>query len=166
VQQFVCSYKNNNEKYVKLIKSTEDKVHDTLSDKKTFIKLAIFSVIESMRYNPEKYSALVYYNNDNQSSILSTSKDNNHNRLNKRSSRQVVLPPPSYYAYIIEDCRAKVLEEAEKLCNVLVDQIVYEVVNKNISKQSTEAIPALTLEGADNKQEHNEQNDTPIKNEQ
>jgi hypothetical protein len=98
-------------------------------------------------------------------SIISTSKDNNHNRLNMRSSRQVVLPPSSYDAYIIEDCRAKVLEEAEKLCNVLVDQIVC-VVNKNISKQSTEAIPALTLEGADNKQEHNEQNDTPIKNEQ
>jgi hypothetical protein len=165
VQQFVCSYKNNDEEYVKLIKSTEDKVHDTLSDKKTFIKLAIFYVIESMRYNPEKYSALVYYNNDTQSSILSTSKDNNHNRLNMRSSRQVVLPPPSYDAYIIEDCRAKVLEEAEKLCNVLVDQIVY-VVNKNISKQSAEATPALTLEGSDNKQEHNEQNDTPIKNEQ
>ena len=85
----MCSYKNNYEEYVKLIKSTEDKVHDTLSDKKTFIKLAIFSVIESMRYNPEKYSALVYYNNDNQSSTLSTSKDNNHNRLNMRSSRLV-----------------------------------------------------------------------------
>ena len=45
-------------------------------------------------------------------------------------------------------------EEAEKLYNVLVDQLVCEAVNENVAKQSTEAtsssLPALPLEGDGN----------------
>ena len=48
------------------------------------------------------------------------------------------IPTPPYDYYVIEDYKAIVLEEAEKLYNVLVDQIVCEVVNESVSKQSTE----------------------------
>jgi len=65
VQAFVYNYKNNNEEYIKLIKSIENKVQDVLLDKKAFLKLAIFSLIHSMRNDPEKYSTLVYHDNDN-----------------------------------------------------------------------------------------------------
>jgi len=34
------------------------------------------------------------------------------------------------------------LEEAEKLYNILVDQLVCEVVNENIAKQSSETMPS------------------------
>jgi hypothetical protein len=80
-----------------------------------------------MRNDPEKYSALVYHNNDNQNSLPSstTSKYNNNNLLD--ANRQVVLPPSPYDEYIIEGCNAIMLEEAEKLYNVLVDQILCEV---------------------------------------
>jgi uncharacterized protein YoxC len=138
MQEFVCNYKNNNEEYVKLIKHIENKVQDSLSDKKRLLQLAIFSLIESMRSNPKKYSALVYHNNDNQSSMSSTNKDNNSKQLGVKSSRQVILPPPPYDDYIVEDYKAIVLEEAEKLYNVLVDQLVCEVTNEGVIKQSTE----------------------------
>ena len=49
VQAFVYNYKNNDEEYAKVIKSIENKISDFLSDKKAILKLAIFSVIESMR---------------------------------------------------------------------------------------------------------------------
>jgi hypothetical protein len=65
LESFVYNYKNNNEEYVKLIKSIETKVHDCLSDKKRLLQLAIFSLIHSMRNDPEKYS----HNNDNQNSV-------------------------------------------------------------------------------------------------
>jgi hypothetical protein len=81
VQAFVYNYKNNNEEYVEVIKSIENKVHDFLSDKKKFLNAAIISLIESMRNNPEKYSALVYHNNDNQNSST-RSEDHNSNLLN------------------------------------------------------------------------------------
>jgi hypothetical protein len=110
-----------------------------------------------MRNNPEKYSALVYHNNYNQSSLSSStrSKDNSSNLSD--ASRQVVLPPPPYDVYIIEYYKDIMLEEAEKLYNILVDQLDYEVINESVSKQSTEDIPplpALPLESC-NKQDDN-----------
>ena len=124
------NYKNNNEEYVEVIKSIENKVHDFLSDKKKFLNAAIISLIESMRNDPEKYSALVYHNNENQNSS-SRSKDHDSNPLN--ASRQaVVLPPPPYDNYMIEYYKEIMLQEAEKLYNDIVDQILCEVVNETL----------------------------------
>ena len=152
LESFVYNYKNNNEEYVEVIKSIENKISDFLSEKKAFIKLAISSVIESMRNDPEKYSALVYHNNYNQNSLSSISKDNSSNILD--ASRQVVLPHPPYDEYIIEYYKDIMLEEAEKLYNDIADQILCEVVNENVAKQPAEmmlsSLPALPLEeGAD-----------------
>jgi len=126
----VYNYKNNNEEYVEVIKSIGNKVHDFLSDKKKFLNAAIISLIESMRNDPEKYSALVYHNNENQNSS-SRSKDHDSNPLN--ASRQaVVLPPPPYDNYMIEYYKEIMLQEAEKLYNDIVDQILCEVVNETL----------------------------------
>ena len=64
MEAFVNNYKNNDQEYAKLKKSTEDIMRNTLSEKKRFVELATFSVIESMRTNPDKYSSLVYHNNN------------------------------------------------------------------------------------------------------
>ena len=151
------------ELYCELIKSIEDKVRDFLSYKKGLLKTAIISLIESMRNNPEKYSALVYHNNYNQNSSSSSStgsKDHNSNLLN--ATRQaVVLPPPPYDDSIIEYYKGIMLEEAEKLYNVIVDQVLCEVVNENVANQSTEtmpsSLPALPLEegGVDDNDKQN-----------
>jgi chromosome segregation ATPase len=150
VEAFVYNYKNSNEEYVEVIKSIENKVHDFLSNRKKLLNAAIISLIESMRNNPEKYSALVYHNNNNQnSSSSSRSEDHNSNILN--ASRQAaVLPPPPYDDYMIEYYKDIMLEEAEKLYNDIVDQILCEVVNENVARQSSEtmpsSLPALPLE--------------------
>jgi hypothetical protein len=82
-----------------------------------------------MRGDLEKYSALVYHNNDNRSSLSSkTSIDNNSNLVDMKMSREVILPPP-YDDYIIEHYKTMLLEEAEELYNVLVDQIVNPTQN-------------------------------------
>ena len=100
-----------------------------------------------MRNNPEKYSALVYHDNYNQSSLSSVSKVDNSISY---ASRQVVLPPPPYDGHIIEYYKDIMLEEAEKLYNDIVDQILCEVVNENVAKQPADTIPssqpALPLE--------------------
>jgi hypothetical protein len=139
MEAFVNNYKNNDQEYTKLKKSIEDIIRDTLSDKKRFLELASFSVIESMRASPDRYSSLVYHNNNENSS-----KDNNNH-----SSRQI-LPPPPYDGYIIEHYKSTLFEESEKLYNGLVDQLVCEVVNENVAKQSAEttpsSLPALPFE--------------------
>jgi hypothetical protein len=81
-----------------------------------------------MGSNPEKYSALVYHNNDNQSSISSTYRDSN--LLDVKINRQIILSLPPYDDHVMEDYKVIVLEEAEKLYKILVDQIVCEVTNE------------------------------------
>ena len=89
-----------------------------------------------MRANPDRYSSLVYHNNEN------SSKDNNH------SSRQI-LPPPPYDGYIIEHYKSTLSEESVKLYDGLVDWLVCEVVNENVTNQSVPTpsqLPALPSE--------------------
>ncbi|HJT48125.1 MAG TPA: hypothetical protein VJ729_08065 [Nitrososphaeraceae archaeon] len=141
-QAFSYNYKNNNEEHTNVIKGIEDKVHNFLSYKKVFLKTAIVSVIESMRNNPEKYSALVYHNNDNQNPTLSSTRSKGHNSNLSNASRQAaVLPPPPYDNYMIDYYKDIMLEEAEKLYNEIVNQVLCEVVNENVAKQSVETIP-------------------------
>ena len=123
-EALVKHFEINNEEYIKIIKSIERKEHDSLSDKKTFLKLALFSLIESIRSNPDKDTPLIYHNNNNQNSLSSSRDNGNLLDMNIRE----ILPPPSY-DYVIGDYKAIVLEEAEKLYDVLVDQLVCEVVN-------------------------------------
>ena len=143
LEAFVYNYKNNDEEYIKVIKSIEDKIHDSLSDKKPFSKLAIFSLIHSMRNNPDKYASLIYHNNDNQSK-------GDFNLSETKWSRNVILTPPPYDEYIIEDCKTVVLEESEKLYNILTDQLLCDVINENVATQSAEtmptSLPALPLQ--------------------
>jgi hypothetical protein len=51
LEAFVYNYKNNDEEYIKVIMGIENKIHDSLSDKRSFLKLAIFSLVHSMRNN-------------------------------------------------------------------------------------------------------------------
>jgi hypothetical protein len=139
LEAFMYNYKNNNEDYIKLIKSIKNKIYDFLSDKKKLLNTAIISLIESMRNNPEKYSALVYHNNNNQNSSLTT-----------KSKHAIELPPPPYDDYMVDQYKRIMLEEAEKLYSDIVDQILCEVVSENVANQSTETIqsslPATPLE--------------------
>ena len=67
-----------------------------------------------------------------------------------------LISPISLYPHY----KDMMLEEAEKLYNVLVDQLDCEVINESISKQPTADIissPALPLEEDDNKQDDNKQ---------
>jgi hypothetical protein len=140
MEAFVNNYKKYDEEYIKLKKSIEDKVYDSLSDKKRFLELAIFSVMESMRNKPDKYSSLVYHNNEN------SSKDNS-----SHSTRQI-LPPPPYDSYIIEHYKSTLLEESEKLYNDLVNQLVCEVINESITEQSVPTPLSLPESPSENQQ--------------
>jgi hypothetical protein len=159
----------NNEEYIEVIKSIENKVHESLLDKKRLLQLAMFSLIRSMRSDPGKYSALMYHNNDNQSSMSSTSRDNCNLLNTNNSRRQVVLQQAPYDYYIIEDYKAIMLEETEKLYNVLVDPVVCEVTNESFSKQPTgdmPSLPDLSLQRNNKQEQHQQQKDILSKGKQ
>ena len=63
-EAIVKHLENNNEVYyIKIRKTVEEKVISVLSDSKMVLKLALLSLIESMRKDPDKYSQLIYHNN-------------------------------------------------------------------------------------------------------
>ena len=53
-------FENSNEVYIKIRKTAEEKVVSVLSDKKILLKLALFSLTESIRKDPDKYSPIIY----------------------------------------------------------------------------------------------------------
>jgi hypothetical protein len=152
LEAFVYNFRNNDDGYTKLIKTIEEEVLRILSNKKALLKLAVLSIDESIRNNPDRYSSLISSRNDNSNSSLATVASD---------TGQYIGPDDLHISqnYHVE----MLLEEAEKLYNSLAELFVREVVNESVSKQSAEAIPSslptLPLEGDGNKQEHTEQND-------
>jgi hypothetical protein len=153
LEAFVYNFRNNDDGYAKLIKTIEEEVLRILSNKKALLKLAVLSIAESIRNNPDKYSSLISSRNDNSYSSLTTGQYTGPDDLHISQNHHLEM----------------LLEEAEKLLNSLAELFVCEVVNENVSKQSAETIPslptALSLEDK-NKEEHNEQNDIPPKDKQ
>jgi hypothetical protein len=152
LEAFVYNFRNNDDGYTKLIKTIEEEVLRILSNKKALLKLAVLSIDESIRNNPDRYGSLISSRNDNSNSSLATVASD---------TGQYIGPDDLHISqnYHVE----MLLEEAEKLYNSLAELFVREVVNESVSKQSAEAIPSslptLPLEGDGNKQEHTEQND-------
>jgi hypothetical protein len=145
LESFVHNFRNNDEGYIALIKTIEEEVLRILLNKKVLLKLAVLSIAESIRNNPDRYGPLVNNHNDNSySSLITAASDTGR-----------YIGPDDLY--ISQNHRIEMLlEEAEKLYNSLAELFVREVVNECISKQSTGTLPALPLEegGADDDKEN------------
>ena len=160
LQTVVNEFKNDdNGEYTKVIKAVKEEVQKNLLDIKPLLDLALFSIIQSIRDDPDKYSCLVY--SDNPRSI--TNNNNNDHNMNSMGQQQ------SQYGscYSIEDCKIKLLDQAKEFYVFLVGRFVFvcEIINGSVTNSSSKAaLPyVLQLEGADTKQEHTQQNDVLIK---
>jgi len=139
VEAFVYNFRNSDEAYIKLVKTIEEEVLRILLNKKALLKLAVLSIAESIRNNPDRYSSLISNHNDNSYSSLVTVASDTGRYIGPND-------------FIPQNHRVEMLiEEAEKLYNSLAELFVREVVNECVSKQSTGTLPALPLEegGAD-----------------
>jgi hypothetical protein len=151
LEAFVNHFKNDdNGEYIKVVKAVKDEVQKNVSNIRVLLDLALFSVIQSMRDNPEKYSSLVYSNN------LMSIRNSNCKHMSSEQQQQ----ESPYDDHSIENCETEILEQAKEFYTFLVDRLVCEVINGSVSNTETAALPsALPLEAADdNKQEHNEPN--------
>jgi hypothetical protein len=57
----VDKFQNNDEEYLKIRKTVEEKAIVFLSGRKELLMLAPLSLADSMRNHPYKYSSLIYY---------------------------------------------------------------------------------------------------------
>jgi DNA repair exonuclease SbcCD ATPase subunit len=119
LRQLLRQFENNNEEYIKIIKTAEERVNNTLSERKDLLKLAVLSLTESMKNDPEKYGRLIYGNMPSTIHYINP------------------LYPPYGYGFdkyrqehhqSREDYIAMLIEEADKLYNKMLKEYVYESI--------------------------------------
>jgi transcriptional regulator len=104
LEDLVRRFENNNEEYLKINQTVKDKVSEILSDGKGLLGLALYSLMESIRNEPVKYSSLICYNGISGYGLL---------QQQYASSQD----------YFTEHYTAMLVQEAEKLFNKLVNEI-------------------------------------------
>ena len=105
-EAIVKHFENSNEVYyIKIRKTVEEKVISILSDTKMLLKLALLSLTESMRKDPDKYISLIYHNN----TYSDTEYNSQYYETASYGQQQQQYPSQDYISMLIE--------EAEKLYN-------------------------------------------------
>jgi hypothetical protein len=120
LEAFVRHFENNNPEYIKISNAIEEKAGAKFSNLKDILRMAVLSVTESIRNNPDKYSALI------RSKIPSTLDCNNYQY-------------PTYYGLHMcrqpqeklskEEYADMLVEEADKLYYKLVKELVGQTIN-------------------------------------
>jgi hypothetical protein len=137
LEAIVRQFENNNLEYVKIRKTAEEKVHAKLSKGKDLLKLALFSLTETIRDQPDKYNALINYG------ALTTDYKNQQ------------YPPYGYGFYMDgqqqyqsmnygrEDYMALLVEQATVLYDKLVKEMVDEIISDYSASTSSTSLPLL-----------------------
>jgi hypothetical protein len=138
LEDLVRRFENNNEEYLKINQTVKDKVGSTLSDGKGLLRLALYSLIESIRNEPVKYGSLIcYYNNNNNLSSSSTITTDYSSQYYGASYRQ-------QHDYFMEAQIDMLVQEAEKLYNKLVNEITNGIIYDPSFSSSISSSPLLS----------------------
>ena len=135
LQELVDNFQNNNEEYIKIRNSVEEKMRSVLSNSKMLLKLALLSLTESMRKDQDKYSQLIYHNTP-----PTASTDYGSDQYYATASYGQQQQYPSW------DCIDMLLEEAEKLYNKLAKELLNTSITDYASNTSSSLLPSLPSE--------------------
>ncbi len=140
LEALVRQFENNNPEYVKIRKTAEEKVRSALLNGRDILKLALFSLTETMRKDPDRYVSLIYY--DTPPTI-----DYSNNQY-PYSSGFYMYGQREYRSR--EDFMAMLVEETDKLFNELVKELVDEIISDypvSTSSPSLRHLPSSDQEG-------------------
>jgi small-conductance mechanosensitive channel len=129
LEGLVDNFQNNDEGYVKIRNTAEEKVVNILSNKKTLLKLALLSLTESMRKNPDKFNAFIFCDNESPSSTTQTRDYSQYYDTVHYGQQQQQYPSHDYISML--------LEESEKLYDKLAKELVDEIISDYASSIST-----------------------------
>jgi hypothetical protein len=134
LEALVTQFKSNNEEYLKIKQTAEETMKSILIEGKILLKFAIFSVIESLRSNPELCNFILY-----STSVKPAATTYGSNYLSLMSGRQQQQQSfnDSYIGLI--------LEEAEKLYNKLTTELTNRVMAaaEAIRASSSSSLPSI-----------------------
>jgi hypothetical protein len=138
LQRLVKVFKNNNEEYLKITKRVRNKVSTILFDSKGLIRLAFYSLMESMRKDPEKYSSLIHYARNNNSSSTGWYNDGQYNR-----SLGYDKYPYQFNSYdpFFEALKSTLLQDANKLYEQLLKEQTATIISSYGSNWKLSLLP-------------------------
>ena len=111
----------------------EQQITSNLFDGKGILRLSLFSLMESMRKDPQKYSKLIYYNR----SLSAGNIDQYSTGYYCGIPRQQLYP--SFHDFY-EEYESTLLEEAEKLYNKSVKEWTEQIITKYSIKNSSSQV--------------------------
>jgi hypothetical protein len=124
---------------MKVIKTIEEEVLRILSNKKALLKLAVLSIFESIRKDPDKYSSLINHHSDNFYSSLATVEYGtgqgyapaDYPYMHRRSPSLSSLPQQEQQSHLPQNHYIEMLmKEAEKLYNSLAIDLYVKLLTK------------------------------------
>ena len=132
LKALVTGFKRNNDEYLDKIKqAAEEKVNDVLTNGKLILKFATFSVIESLRSNPELYNFVIHDNLTN--TTISYGSNYPSFMLSGRQQQQQSFN---------DIYTALILEEAEKIYNQLTTELTNGVIAGTAAAIRASSLPS------------------------
>ena len=129
LQALVRQVENNNE-YLKIKQTVKQEVECILTDRRQLLKLALLSLTDSMKNDPDKYSHLIYNNNTS-----STPRTQATDYYTASYGQQQQYPSQAYTDLL--------LEETEKLYNKLAKEVVDEIIGDCLFSTASSLLPLL-----------------------
>ena len=146
-------FENSNEGYyIKIRKTVEEKVISILSNSKILLKLALLSLTESMRKDPDRYISLIYHNN-----TYSDTEYNSQNYETASYGQQQQQHHPS------QDYISMLVEESEKLYTSLIKEWEDKIITDYTFSITSSSLPLLSSSDEKERQSHPRQT-TPANN--
>ena len=129
LKRLVKQFKENDAEYLMIKRTVQNKVSNLLLDGKGILKVALNSLMESMRADPQKYRDLINYNRNSSAGNIAWQ----YTRYNHGQQ------PFASFDNFYEEYESTLINDAEKLYNKLVkewtEQIITEYSMKNGSSQ-------------------------------
>jgi len=135
-ENLVKHFENNNQEYIKITKTIEDKVLSTLLNTKALLGAAVLSIMESVRNNPDKFNSLIYYEYDKSSTTIIA------DHFNRQYYSSHVYERRQGYFSANDYCKKDmniIIEEGEKLFNKLARESKEEIINFYAGKEFEKA---------------------------
>lgn len=135
----VRRFKRHNEEYLKIKKTVEQEVNQYLVGGKELLSVAFYSLMESMRKDPNKYSALIHYNNNMAPAVTGYPVFYSADYFGYGLQKQQQYPS---YDSFFEAYQTMLLGDAEGLYNRIVKEAVNKIMASYTSDKSSSSLPA------------------------
>jgi hypothetical protein len=139
LRRMVRRFKRHNEEYLKIKKTVEQEVTQFLLGGKELLSLAFYSLMESMRKDPNKYSALIHYNNNMVPAVTAYPVSHSVDYFGYGLQKQQQYPS---YDSFFEAYKTMLLDDAEGPYNRLVKGMVNRIMASYTSDKSSSLLPA------------------------